>query len=239
MWLNTDPMVVLWFVVVAMVTSRLSAGQMEPPALADHERIDLALRQASVRIAQRFMDLVELAAQAIDQKVHERFGYLSPDAYFEDRVHLAPRTVYKWLRIRAAVLSLPPEDQAEAREALATVGSHKAKVLVPVLTREGEDWRAWVKKAEGMKEEALQWAVSQRTGALPRGASAAGPGQAFLRHVLNIVPPESRPFVAGVFDALMKFGELENPIAVFLLLCDLGARDLAAQGVEVVERHDL
>ena len=225
-------------------TKNLPAGQNDPittdpafrdpvMALPDHERIDLALQQAAVRIAQRFMEFVELAAQAIDQKVHERFGYLSPDQYFQERVKIAPRTVYRWLRIRQAILALPPEEQPEAKEAMASLGSHKASVLVPVLEREGEAWREWVQRAETMTEEALQWQVSEKLGSRPRGPAATEPGYTFLRRVLSMMPPEAEPHVEAVFTALMRHAEIKNPVAAFLIMVDKMAQYLGEEGVKV------
>ena len=178
-----------------------------------------------------YLDFVETARQAVEAKVWERFGFVDAKPYWEQRIGLKFRTVHRWLAIGDAVHRLPEAEQPELREALARLGSHKAGVLAPILGRDGEDWRAWVELAEGATESQLQGSVSEATGARPRGLTE--PGGRFLRAILAAVPPERAGQVEAVFVALMKAGEMTNPVAAFLVMVDLAQRDLADQGVEV------
>lgn len=200
--------------------------------LEPHEALDLKLRQAATRIAQGFLDFVDLAAEAIDSKVYERFGFVEPARYLEERIGVSYRSVRRWLAVREGLLRLPPSDQPDARVAVAEIGSHKASALAPILGREGQDWREWIERAKTSTEEAMQSAVSTATGAKPRGPASA-PGERFLRFILANVPPDEHDRVARVFAALMKIGETDNAMAAFLALVSIAESDLAAQGVTV------
>ena len=201
-------------------------------ALAPHESLDLQLRQAAKRLASGFLQLCDLAVQAIAEKVHERFGYDSEARYFDERVGISYRTLRRWLAIHEGLNRLPEADRQEAAAALVELGSHKAGVLAPILGLDGQDWRAWTRIAVEADEATLQQGVSAVTGARPRGLSAK---DTFLDFVLNRMPPERRDYVERVYVAIMRAGEITNSIAAHLILVDMGRRDLADQGVEVPE----
>ena len=201
-------------------------------ALAPHESIDLQLRQAAKRLSSGFLQLCDLAVQAIAEKVHERYGYESEAQYFDVRIGISYRTLRRWLAIHEGLNRLPEADRQEAAAALVELGSHKAGVLAPVLGLDGQDWRAWTSRAVDADEAVLQQAVSSATGARPRGLPAK---DTFLDFVLNRMPPERRDYVERVYLAIMRAGEITNSIAAHLIIVDLARRDLADQGVEVPE----
>lgn len=199
------------------------------PEIPRHEVLDTALRQAARTIAESFLTFCDLALEAIETKVHERYGYLSPADYFESRLGVSYRSARRWLAVAEGLRRLPDGERAQARTALAELGSHKAGTLARVLGR--EPWQPWVERAAATPAEALQAAVSAATD----GTRVAGPapGERFLRWLVANVPPEESDRVEAVLRAVMRVGNQVNPIAAFLTIIDIAAADLAAQGVFV------
>lgn len=196
--------------------------------------LDQQLRDAASKTAATFLDFADLAAQAIERKVHESFGYLSEEKYFEERVGVGYRTLRRWLQARAGVQRLPEEDRPEARIKLAHLGVHKAASLAPVLGKVDVDWRDEVAFAEQATTSAVQARASDLTGARPRGMPEE-PGGRFLRFLVNQVPPSRADFVERVMNRLMKVADIKHPVAAFLVMVDITNRDLAAQGQGVEE----
>lgn len=126
-------------------------------------------------VEQSFMAMAAEVALAYEHRIWEYMGYADPEAYFEAAIKLRFRTVLALKAIHEGVQRLPEAERPEAIRALAAVGRHRASVLAPVLGNdqvEG-DWRHWVQIAQEKKtESALQAAVSQATGAQPRGRAA-------------------------------------------------------------------
>ena len=204
-----------------------------PPALLPHEALDTRLRQAAKRLHLGAFDLLEIIREAIDTKVHEHFGFQDANDYLLDRTGLTARTIYRQLAILDGLRALPPGDLEEAKGVLAELGSHRAAILAPALEKEPVDWREWAALARQGPEEALQEAVSSVLGLKPRGKAGA-PGERFLAHVLNQIPPERREQTEWVFRQMAGLGDPANPmsmVAVFLQLVVFGEQELAAQGI--------
>lgn len=188
------------------------------PELLRHERVDLALRQGAVRLHSHYLEFAELAHEAVEMQVWTRFGYVDAEEYFKERIGISYRTLRRWLSIHEGLLKLSSGELQGAKAALLEIGAHKAAVLAPILGRPNEDWRKWIQDATVMTEEALQEAVSEATGARPRGLPNAPPGDKFLGFILNHVPPECREEVETVFRLGMKLAETTHPVAVFLAM---------------------
>lgn len=205
----------------------------EVPAIPDHKRIDAALRERATRLATDYLDFVDHAADAVKLEVWTHFGFPHAREYFEQRVQVSYRTVMRWLTIHSALGRLAPAEQAEARAVVATIGSHKASVIAPMFGRHG-DWRDWTHLARELSEADLQAHVSEVTGALPRGRTAAPkPGHDFFQTLMRYVPPDVEEHVRAVFEALMRFGDIGNPLVAFLVMVDMAARDLEASGQRI------
>jgi hypothetical protein len=203
------------------------------PALKPYEQVDTALRQSAARIAGSFFGFVDLAARAIDEQVYVHYGFSDPFPYFEQRIGIKYRTVKRWLSIREAVARLPEGEQPEAREALATIGAHKAGVIAPLLGSEkAADWRALVDLADGSTEDAIQEHVSTVTGTTRRRADGT-PGARFLAGILQHIHPDVQDYVREVFTVLMREYEADDPRAAFLIMVDMANRDLGDAGVDV------
>lgn len=206
------------------------------------EALDLKLQEAAQKTTSSFMDFADLAAQAIQEKVFESFGYISEESYFEERIGVGYRTLRRWLQARAGIQALPVEDRVEAKELLSKLGVHKAAALAPVLKMSTKpdstispiDWREQVKFAGQATTSAVQARATDITGAKPRGM-ADTPGAGFLRFVLSRVPPSRADFVERVFDKLMRYADIKHPVAAFLVMVDITNRDLAAAGKGVEE----
>lgn len=209
--------------------TRLAKTGATPPPAPRHEVVDLELRQRARRIEADYMAFIELAQEAIAGQYHLKFGFQTEEAYFSDRVGISYRSVRRRLQILEGVLRLPPAEQTEARAALAEIGAHKAAEVARILGRDGgAPWRDLVEFAKGVTEEALREEVSIRLGTKPRGLPAGQPGDAFLRYVLNQIPPEVLDHVEQTFAGLMRRFELSSAVSAFLVLVDLGAAELAA-----------
>lgn len=181
---------------------------------AVHEDLDTRGRQLVGEITSRFLDLAVVAAEVLEKKTYERFRFVDPGPYFEQRWGIGYRTVRRILTVHEGLMRLPEAERSEARQAVAALGSHKAGVIAPLLGREDQDWREVVQTAETVSEPVLQARVSQITGAKPRGA--LGPGEAFLRWLLNQVPPDTREEVEETFNMGLILSGSKNPMGVFL-----------------------
>lgn len=193
--------------------------RIQPAAheLARHETLDLALRQRASRIATDFFVFAEEALEFIELKGYEYFGFLTETDYFAVRVGISYRAIRRWLSVAEAVRRLPPEEQNSARGQLATVGGHKAAVLVPLIGQTG--WETWIEKALALSEDQLQTQVSRALGHKPRG-EIAEPGERFERYVLNMMPDEEARVLAARFFAVGKRAtENDNAVRVFLAGC--------------------
>ena len=220
------------------LSAALMASAIPPPA---HEALDTELRLLAHRMAGHFLDFCDVAARAIRDGVHERYGYLSEATYFEERIGVSYRTVRRWLSVRAGLERLPEADRAEARPRLARLGVVKAAALAPVLGHDGHDWRRLVgfAEAKGTTAEAVQARVADVLGTVPRGVAVSAPGERFLRLVVNAMPPDLvhgsaalslGEYVEAVFRDLMQYAEQTNPVAAFLTMVDLANQHLLENG---------
>ena len=216
-----------------MASRRITAPTTSLPVVPRHEEVDTLLRQSAQRLHLGAMEMMELVQEAIDAKYHEKFGFTDAGPYLESRTGLAYRSICRQLAVLAGLRKLPAGQMAPAKTALATLGSHKASILAPVLGQEGQDWQTWVGLAQEATEEALQDLVSSELGLRPRGVAKA-PGEKFLAFLLNSVPPERREQVAWVFQKLGAYSDPQNPwnsVAVFIQLVAFGEQELAGHGV--------
>jgi hypothetical protein len=204
------------------------------------DELDKKLQEAAQKTTSSFMDFADLAAQAIKEKVFEHFGYVSEEAYFDERIGVGYRTLKRWLQARSGIQALPVEDRVEAKALISKLGVHKAAALAPVLklaardldemeTRPPIDWRAQVKFAGQATTSAVQARATDITGAKPRGMADA-PGAGFKRFVLSRMPPSRADFVERVWDRLSEVAGTKHPIGSFLLAWDIVNRDLSAMG---------
>jgi hypothetical protein len=221
-------------VTAATGTKLAQRAKREIPAIPRHQEVDTLLRQHAQRIETGYMDFMELAREAIENKYYERFKdasgqiYLDAEPYFQDRIGISYRSVRRRLQTLEGVLRLPAEEQGDAKRALAALGSHKAAEVARIMGRDqGSPWRDVAEMATQMTEDALREEVSARLEAKPRGLPGA-PGERFLRMVLAQVPPDVREHTEAVFRGVMKRFELTNAMAAFLVLVDLGGQELAA-----------
>jgi hypothetical protein len=212
---------------------RTPRAQSEPqPHWLD---IDARLLLFARGVLEAFLEFVKAASQAYKEKVWEHFGYSDPESYFTERIGIKPRTFARFVRIQDMLERLPEDDRAAATEKVATIGSHKAAIIAAAVERDPACFDAMVKDAEQMTEEALQERVNRTLGLRARGGPTDGgePGERFLRFILNAVPADQRDFVEKVFVGIQREAEVRNPMRAFLLLVQLGAQDLAAQGCPV------
>ena len=214
------------------VQRRIAVQKGGPPVaeMPRHEELDLLLRQHAKRLHLGAFELMEVVQEALDGKVHERFGYEDFAPYVENRTGLSYRSICRQLAVLAGLRALPPADLAEAKQVLAELGAHRASILAPALEKEPTDWKDWVEIARDSTEEALQDAVSSALGLKPRGKAGA-PGEKLWAFILNQIPPERREQAQWVVKKVMEIGETQNGIAVFLYMVDVMERDLAAQGI--------
>ena len=217
------------------VQERNSGADLQPPVLPRHEEVDLLLKQSVKRLELGFMDFLELADEAIQGKFHERFGFQDASEYFDQRIGFSYRTLCRRMAVLAALRGLPPGQMPAAREALAELGSHKSSILAPAFAKEPADWQEWVDLARGATEEALQDAVSSALGHRSRGKTL-DPGDKFLGRLVATMPPELAEWVSAVFRAGMTAADTHNPMAVFILMVERFAADLADQGIQVPPR---
>jgi hypothetical protein len=125
------------------------------------------------------------------------------------------RTVRRWLSVVDGLRRLPPGDRPDAERALEGLCSHKAGVLAPVLGREGEDWQAWVRVAQGTAEPEIQRRVSVALGHRPRGDSQ-DPGEAWYRALLAKLPDDDfRAETQRAFRLAERETGTDNPIGCF------------------------
>lgn len=210
------------------------ASRAKPlPAIPRHEEVDTLLRQSAQRLEMGFLDFVELAREAIDEKIHERFGFLDESAYFQERIGVSYRSLRRGLAVLEGLRKLPAGQMELAKQAIAEIGSHKSAILAPVLGKEGQDWQTWVALAKEATEEALQDLVSSELGHKPRGMAKA-PGERFLSFLLNSVPPERREQVEWVFRKLGAYSDPQNQwnsVAVFIQLVAFGEQELNGHGI--------
>ena len=220
------------------VQRRLAVQRGNPPTaeMPRHEQVDLLIKQHAKRLHLGAFEMLELIREAIDGKFFERFGFADVGPYIESRTGLAYRSVMRQLQILDGLRALPPGDLEEAKGVLAELGSHRAAVIAPALEKEPADWREWAALARQGSEEALQEAVSSCLGLKPRG-KAGEPGEAFLRRLLVTMPPELAAWAEAVFRAGMRAAETTNAMAIFILMLERFAVDLADQGIEVPERR--
>ena len=192
------------------------------------ERHDRA-HQLARRIMDSFFDFAAVASEIIQDKDYERYGYVDHGAYFLQEHGVKSRTLYRYLRAYKAHAMLPVADQPAAREAMVALGSHKAEILAAVITRDGEDWRAWLTRAAEIPASELQEEVNAAVGLRPRGAQPA-PGEVFYRMVLAHVPPDAQERVSKVFDAIAAEYECRSRMGAFLTMVEIAVVDLAASG---------
>jgi hypothetical protein len=196
------------------------------------QQIDEALQARAKTIFEQFLEFAKLVEQAYEQQVWTHFGFQDPEPYFVARIGVMPRTFRRYRKIQRWVATLPPDQRDAAMEELAALGSHKAELVAAACEKEPERLEDWVAAAESQTLEALKEKVNQKLGLPPRGAATDGgePGERFMRLILNTVPADQRDFVEKVFLAIQRQAEVRNPMAAFLVLVELGAQDLAAQG---------
>jgi len=196
------------------------------------QQIDEALQTEAKTIFERFLEFAKLVDQAYEHKVWEHFGYQDPEPYFVTRIGIMPRTYRRYLRIQQLVAKLAPEERDSAMEKLAALGSHKAELVAAACEKEPERLEDWVAVPESRTLEALKEKVNQTLGLPARGGATDGgeSGERFMRFILNAVPADRRDFVEKVSLGIQREGEVRNPMAAFLVLVELGAQDLAAQG---------
>lgn len=182
-----------------------------------HEALDQRGRQLVGEITSRFLDLAVVAAEVLEKKTYERFKFLDPGPYFEERWGISYRTVRRVLTVHEGLMRLPEGDRSEARVAVAALGSHKASVIAPLLGREDQDWRTVVQTASRTPETALQAEVSRVTGARPRGL-LSDPGERFLNMILNQVPVDARDEVEETFRLGKTLSGATSWMGVFLFM---------------------
>ena len=191
-----------------------------------HELLDSMLRDRATRIAEDFFAFVSLAAQAVEEKVHEYFGFLGVDAYFEERLGLSARTMHRYLAIHRGVQALPEPERPDALQALARVKMVKAAILAPALKKEPANWRGWVEVAEHANVRDLQERVSTATGAPRRSGATHSDFRAVLQ---KWTPPEAWERIETILNRALRDGDATNDVGVYLLAFDCLERDQVQQ----------
>jgi hypothetical protein len=194
------------------------------PALEEHEKIDLALRQMGRRLGQSFLDAAALIHRARESRYYQRFGFEDVLKYAESRLQVSYRTLARWLACWEAVLRVSEPEQEEVKAAFAEIGSHKSGVLAPAVGHPEADWRQLAEFAKKATEEGLQERVSAETG---RARTPAGdePGAKFYRFLLNNCPPEAKDLIEQTFEMGFKICGSKNSWAVLIALCEEQAPD--------------
>lgn len=201
------------------------------PEVPRHAVVDQLLQQHMGRALTHLLSVCELALEVIDNGYQAHYGFTHPEPYFEERLHLPYRTLMGGIAVVRAIRALPEAERGRAQRALVALGSHKARVLAPLMLENPPQWEAWVEKAEGMSEAALQEAVNLTRGLPARSGKAGPPGDRFFHYLLANVPPDTQEQVSWVMRALMRVADSTNPVAAFLIMVGLAEQDLAAQGI--------
>ena len=181
------------------------------PEIPRHEELHLAMQQCARTISQRFLDFCGFAAEFTREGYWARYACETPEDYYTRYTGISYRTVRAWCAVLEGLGRLPVKDQPAARETLVGLGSHKARVLAPILGREGEDWHAWADRAATVTEERLQEEVSAACGHRPRGAPDQ-PGERWYRALLAPLPPELQEDTQRAFRLAHKEAATANPI---------------------------
>lgn len=201
------------------------------PDVPRHVVVDQLLQQHVGKALTHLLAVCELALEVIDHGYQAHYGFTHPEQYFEDRLHLPYRTLMGGIAVVRAIRALPEAERARAQRVLVALGSHKARVLAPLMLENPAQWEAWTEKAEGMSEAALQEQVNLARGLPARSGKSAPPGERFFKFILANVPPDTQEQTAWVMRALMRAGDSTNPVMAFLVMVTLAEQDLAAQGI--------
>lgn len=199
------------------------------PALPDHDRLDLALRQAHQRGEAYLFSLLSLVEQAHALRAHEHFGFANAAEYLQDRLGQSHRSVQRLQALVAALLRVPEADRESARADLLGLGLARAAIVAPALGREEIDWPALVQMANASDIEAVQSHVSSLLGIERR--KAIRPARDGIRRVLlDRLPPDVRDEVDEVFSVLMTEAETTSEEAVVIWMVRLVRKELEAMG---------
>ena len=194
-------------------------GKRKPDPVERHVHVDLALRQAAAGIMRRWLEFCDWAAECLQEKYYERFGFVDPLPYFEERVGIRYRTLRRFLSVHEAIKRLPPAEQKEARDTFAEIGAHKASIIAAAVGDDRADWRMLADFARKASESALQERVSAETGRA-RTPSGDEPGAKLYKLLLNNCPPEAKDLLEQTFDAGFRLMQSKNAWAVLLALCE-------------------
>ena len=207
---------------------RAPAPDARPRWQEIHER----LLERSRGVFGAFLEFAEAVGLAYQEKIWEHFGSCDPEPYFTEKIGIAPRTFRRYLRVENMLALLPADERGAAKEKLAEIGPNKAEVIAGVVERDPSSFHSWVEEAERKTREALEESVNQKLGLPARGGATDGgePGEKFLRFILNQVPDERREQVQKIFRLIGHEAELRNPVAIFLWIIDIAARELADLG---------
>ena len=142
------------------------------PPLEAHEATLLRLQQIWRKVNESHMEAAEATWGAYQEKLWERFGFVDPAQFFEDRIGVSFRHVQRVLSIWRAYLAVPEHDMAEARAALTEIGVHKAAIIAPKLVETAAEnhpdglveWRKLVADAKTHTIQALQDKISTERG---------------------------------------------------------------------------
>ena len=199
------------------------------PVLPDHDRLDLALRQAHQRGEAYLFSLLSLVEQAHALRAHEHFGFPNAAEYLQDRLGQSHRSVQRLQALVAALQRVPEADRESVRADLLGLGLARTAIVAPALGREGIDWPALVKMANASDIEAVQARVSIMLGIERR--KAIRPAKGGVRETLmRSLPPDVHEEVGQVFDAIMAEAETDNETAVVVWLFRIARKELESMG---------
>lgn len=131
-------------------------GSLTVPALEEHEKLRLELKQKVRTMNESLMVVAEVCHEIMRQRTWERFGYVDARGFFEHEGPIAYRTVQRAVLIWSAYLAVPEGQRVKALKALEEIGSHKAGVAAPAIKAHPDEWEEWVRDAQRMSVEALQ-----------------------------------------------------------------------------------
>lgn len=206
------------------------------PVLPDHERIDLALRQAKARGEEYLFGLLVLVEQATAARAHEHYAFPNAADYLTDRLGLSHRSILRLLAIGGALERLHPEEREDVRRALLTMGVARAAIVAPAVGRDDVDWQALVERAAETAPEDLQATVSALLGISRKRAPRAATG-GVRETLLAKLPPDTHDEMRAVFNAIMaEAGDADDgtaEVAALIWIMRVARKELEAMGVRL------
>jgi hypothetical protein len=186
------------------------------PPLDSDATLELEAQQVTQRMNHCHMEAAEIYWRVVREKLWERRGYADGPQYFEERVGIQYRTAQRAVAIWEAHLALPEgEERIAAKQALESIGVHRAAIIAPVIKEQPLEWQKWTETARTHSQEALQEQVTRARG-IPSKSSPHSDDRMY-HAFLNQVPPDAREEFEEIFRAGSALSETKDFVVVTIL----------------------